>query len=224
MLLPCPTWRFASPGRRHNTGGDYLLGPSVDHPLSCRIEQLTILRISKNNHARAVLPPGSAAELVGECDEIGADEVEVVVGPKIRGLPRAVLGGAGDEGRTETAARGRDQIVVVGGDHQTFCGGEPEVVRGSAIYLRQRLELARDFSTEDDVPGQAGALCHVDDQRDVPVRERGQDKRPLEAREAGHGIRPGVQSMLHPVQVVEFRVGEVRQVELADQLVEAHPV
>ena len=39
------------------TGGDYLLRPSVHHPLSCRIEQLTILLISKSNHAKAGAAP-----------------------------------------------------------------------------------------------------------------------------------------------------------------------
>jgi hypothetical protein len=84
--------------------------------------------------------------------------------------------------------------------------------------------VADEFGGEDQVPGKPRPLCHVDEQGDVAVGERGDDVTLLEPRQPFDGVRPGVQAVPDPVKVILLFFGQGLDAELAEQLLERDAV
>ncbi len=83
------------------------------------------------------------------------------------------------------------------------------------IGLRVRLEVAEQVGAEDHVPRDAGELRHVQQQRDVAVRQRPDDEARLQPGQAGHRIRPGVQPVPAQVDMDQVLLRQARDAELA---------
>src|ERR1035438_5951956 len=74
-----------------------------------------------------------------------------------------------------------------------------------------------EFSRQDQVPGEAGVLGHIGEQRNIAVRERRNRVLALEVRKTCNGIRPRLQAMPYPVPVFLFVCSETFDVELLQQ-------
>ena len=61
-----------------------------------------------------------ATELFGEVAKTSGNPVEICVGCQVRSLLRTVLGGAVDEGGTETVRGGMTKITIVRRHHQAL--------------------------------------------------------------------------------------------------------
>src|SRR3546814_8935807 len=66
----------------------------------------------------------------------------------------------------------------------------------------------RSADLQDAVPGKARSLCHVGQQADVPVRQRGDQEPRAEQVQSLDGIRPWIQPMPCHVKVQQFVVRE----------------
>ena len=144
---------------------------------------------------------------------------------------RAVLGRTGDEGGAQAAGRRRDQIAAMRRDHHAGRGRQIEQGSRAQIGLRLRLVGARHLGAEDHVPGQPGALGHVDHQRDVAVGERREDEPALQPAQAFDRVRPRVEPVPGAIEVIDLGLAqpadrmlvEQRQQVLAVQVVEPGP-
>ena len=132
-----------------------------------------------------------------------------------------VLVGAVDVGGVEADLGGGVEVGGVGGDHEALLGGEVHDLGGAAIDVGVGLVLAGGLGAEDDVPGQAAVLGHVDHEGDVAVGEGGEDEAGLEAGESGDAVRPGVEAVPGVVEVVDLGFGEALQAEFGEGVDEA---
>src|SRR5436309_7148172 len=162
-----------------------------------------------------------AAEPRGEVDEVARHHVPLPRQLHVAGLARAVLRRPRDERGAEAHRAGRGAVAVVGGDHHALLGLEAQHRGRRQVALGLGLVMARDLRPEDRVPREPAVLGHVHHQRDVAVRERRQDVLLLEAGEAGHAVRPGIEAMPRAVEMVDFSVRQPLDRELPEQLLEA---
>src|SRR5882724_8927220 len=166
-------------------------------------------------------PPGSAAQPRGEIDEVSSHDVPLARGFHVLRLTRAVLRRPRHERRAQAERARRREVAVVRGDHHALAWRQPEERGRRQVGLGLGLVVPRDLRAEDGVPREPTILRHVDDQRDVAVRERREDELLLEAREAGHGVGPGVEAVPGTVQVIDLGLREPLDGELGQELVEA---
>src|SRR5437899_9767979 len=166
-------------------------------------------------------PTGSAAQLLGQVLEVSRDDVPLARGRDVLVQVRAVLGRPRHERRSEAKRARVSEVAVVGGDHHALARCEPEERGRRQIGLGLGLVVPRDLRAEDGVPRESPVLGHIHDQRDVAVRERRENELLLEARQAGHGVGPGVEAVPGAVQVVDLGLRETLDTELDQKLVEA---
>src|SRR5262245_15416790 len=141
--------------------------------------------------------PRSRAELLGEVEEVGRDDVPVGLGREVGRLAGAEVGGAGDERRAEPAVASGREVVVVGGDQHHLGRPEPEEADGGAIHLGPRLVPAGVLRGDDAVPRQPGEARQVDHAGEAAVRKRREDESGAQAPEPRHGVGPGMETPPH---------------------------
>src|SRR5262249_30285133 len=128
------------------------------------------------------------------------------------------------ECRAQTAAGRSLEIVVVSSDHHALLGLQAKRLGRDRVGLGLRLVVMRWLGSEHGVPWQSGPLRHVDDQRDVAVRARGEDEAATQPGQSGNGVGPRVEAMPGAIQVVDLRFTEALDAELDEQTIEAHAV
>src|SRR5215472_1374969 len=183
-------------------------------------------RLIQPERARGLLAPASvlvafgrsAAEFGGEVNEIVGDHIEIMLGPEVPRLVRAVFKGAGDKGGVKATAPRRHQVAVVRRHHHALPGLEVEERGAAVVGFRLRLVRVGDLGTEDHVPRQAGMFGHVHHQRDIAVRQRRDDEFALETGEALDRVRPWGEAVPGAVEVVDIRFAKTGDPELLQQL------
>src|SRR5262245_42542938 len=106
----------------------------------------------------------SAAELRREIHKVLGHDVPIARWGQVAGLAGAVLRWSRDEGGAKPAAGGGGKISIVGRHHHALLRAEAEQVDGAEVRLGLRLVVSGDLGAEHGVPGESGALGHVDDQ------------------------------------------------------------
>ena len=124
---------------------------------------------------------------------------------------RAMLVRACDVPGAQPALRRVREIVAVRRDHHAIAGRQIERLAGGEIDPRLGLEVAGDLGAEDRVPGKIVAAREIDHQRDIAVRHRREPELPLEPRQAGRHIRPGVEPMPGEIEVAHRVLGQARR-------------
>src|SRR2546426_9016005 len=164
---------------------------------------------------------GSAAQPLGQVLEVSRDDVPLARRRDVLVRVRAMLVRSRHEGRSEAECLRVTEVAIVGGDHHALGGCEPEERGRGQIGLGLRLVVPRDLGAEDGVPGKPPVLGHVHDQRDVAVRERGENELLLEARQARHRVGPGVEAVPGAGQGGGLGPREAPDAALDQQLIEA---
>jgi hypothetical protein len=137
-----------------------------------------------------------------------------------------VLKRAGDEGRGQAGPAGGGQVGLVRRGQHDLTGLEPEQRGWPQVRLRIRLVRPRHVGAEDQVPRQAAGLCHVKQQRRVPVGQRPHDVAALDRRDPGHAVGPRWQEVPGAGQPVQFMGVKGARVEPqpAEHIIEVLPV
>ena len=112
----------------------------------------------------------------------------------------------------------------MGRDHHGLLRQESEHPDRGVVDLGARFVLTGHFGTQRRIPWQPGVTRHVDDQRDVSVRERGQQEPLAESAHALGCVGPAVQPVPHPIEVVAFLLVQTGESEAGQQAVENLPV
>jgi hypothetical protein len=132
--------------------------------------------------------------------------------------PRHVRGG-------EARVRGAGEVARVGGDHEQLGRRDGEQSGSAEIDLGIGLEAAREhLRREHAVPRQVRAPGHVDEQRDVAVRERRDRKAALQPRQRGDRVGPRIEPVPDAVERVALVLVEHGEAEARQQVVEDRPV
>ena len=124
------------------------------------------------------------------------------------------------EGGHQTQVSGGCKVIVMSRCHHYLSGLQIKQAANTEVCFRVGFIVAEQVGTEDQVPGQPGMLCHVRKQRDVTVRKRGDGESPLEARQAGDGIRPGIEAMPAKGDIAQIGFSQTLDRELLDQPVQ----
>jgi len=92
----------------------------------------------------------------------------------------------------------------VRGDHADFVGPHREDIRRAEIGVRRRLIGLHQLGAEDRIPGNAGALGHVEHQDDVAVGQRRDDVARFQPRQPCHRIRPRIEAVPGEIEIVQL--------------------
>ena len=135
-------------------------------------------------------------------------------------VARRVLVGAREEPGGETMRPRRREVAVMRRHHHHLGRRQVEQRAGAEIGLRVGLVVTEQVAAEHHVPRQAGMFGEIGQQRDVAVRERGDDEPPLQPRQPRHGIRPRSQPVPEAGDLPPRRLVQPGDAELADQPVQ----
>ena len=196
-----------------------------EQPARIRVHAVRLSRASSASDLSQRGPPaspatGSAVKLLREVDEVVGDDVPLIVRAEVGRLAGPVFGGSHDECRAHAAAAGSAQIVVVRGNHHGFGRLKPEHRDRGVVHLGARLVLPGHFRAERCIPRKPGVACHVDDQCDMAVRKRGQQKPRPEPVHSLPGVRPAVEPVPDAIEVACLLVAQATQPEARQQRVE----
>ncbi len=110
------------------------------------------------------------------------------------------------------------------GDEHERLRRHAEQVGAAEVGLPVRLVVVEQFGGDHAVPRQTGPLGHVDQQRHVAVGKRCDGELFLQPRQSGHGVRPRVEPVPRPVELVDLAVAHRHDPGAVEEIVEDHAV
>ena len=127
---------------------------------------------------------------------------------------------AAHEGGFQTNLLRGEKIVLVRRNHHHLFGLEIECRHCAQIRFGIGLVVMKRLRRKHAVPRQAAELRHVHQQRGVAVGECGDDVIFLQPLQTFDGVRPRLQAMPHPIQMIFLGFGQIVYFEFHQQVIE----
>src|SRR6185437_4611378 len=162
----------------------------------------------------------SGADLPRQLDHVVADGVPVALGLEVALLAGAVLMRTDDEAGRQAALLRRREVAVVGGAQHHLVRLEIHAVDHAEIGFGVGLVVLEGLAREAVVPRDAAVLCHVDQQRDVAVGQRGDNELLLHHADALDRIGPRTELVPEVGEFPRPRLAGMLQAALLQQHLE----